>query len=93
MRELEFEQWLLQGYRTASGDSMTPATCQSRLSNCKNLERHEGDLDAHFAADCLHELLGKMSYSKDNERAGLSAKHRVPINGNIYNGTARMPLR
>ncbi len=72
---------------------MTPATCQSRLSNCKNLgEKHEGDLDAHFAADCLHELLGKMSYSKDNERASLSAKHRVPINGNIYNGTATTSL-
>jgi hypothetical protein len=90
VREREFEQWLIQGYRTASGESMTATTCQSRFSNCKTLERHEGDLDAHFAADRLQALLGRMIYSKDDERLGLPAKHRIPINGNVYNGTATL---
>jgi hypothetical protein len=69
---------------------MVTATCQARLSNCKTLERHEGDLDAHFTADRFHGLLERISYSKDDERVGLSAKHRVPINGNVYNGTATL---
>jgi hypothetical protein len=90
VREQEFEQWLIQGYRTASGESMTASTCQSRFSNCKTLERHEGDLDAHFTADRFHGLLERMSYSKDDERVGLPAKHRVPINGNVYNRTATL---
>jgi hypothetical protein len=91
VREREFEQWLIQGYRTASGEAMAATTCFARLANCKTLERHEGDLDAHFVADRFHGLQGRMNYSKDDERVGLAAKHRIPINGNIYNGTA--PLR
>jgi hypothetical protein len=90
MREREFDQWLIHGYRTKDGAPMAATTCRARLSNCKTLERHEGDLDAHFASDRFQGLLGRLSYSKDDERAGAAATHRVPIAGNVYDGTATL---
>jgi hypothetical protein len=90
MREREFEQWLIQSYRTKDGVPMAATTRHSRVFNCQTLEAHEGDLDGHFARDRFRALLERLSYSKDDERAGAPAKHRIPINGNVYNGMATL---
>lgn len=63
---------------------------RSRTSDCDRLAYYEGDLDAHFNGDGMEDLLARLTYSTDDQRRGLPPRHRVPINGNIRNGTATL---
>jgi hypothetical protein len=65
-------------------------TCQSRLSNCRRIEVYEGDLDTHYAADRCADLLKRLSYTRDDANAGRKVLHRIPIDGDQYNGTATL---
>ena len=65
-------------------------TIQNRISNCRNVENYEGDLDQHFINDYGLSLLGKLSYSTSDERNNLLSKHRIPIDGNMRNGSATL---
>jgi hypothetical protein len=65
-------------------------TIQNRISNCRNVENYEGDLDQHFIKDYGISLLEKLSYSTSDEQDELPAKHKIPINGNIRNGSATL---
>ncbi len=65
-------------------------TIQNRISNCRNVEKHEGDLDQHFIKDYGLSLLQKLSYSKSDEQNNSPAEHKIPINGNMYNGSATL---
>ena len=84
MREDTFRSWLSsnRGYGTG--------TVNSRVSNCKTVEGCEGDLDEHFDQDRLQGLIEKLTYSKADERQNRPARHLIPINGNVYNGTATL---
>ena len=87
MREDQFRCWLTLQYRMSDGCSMARRTPSSRISNCKTVERFEGELDAHFRTDKLQDLLRRLAYSRENEQRGLAPAHSIPINGNIRNGT------
>jgi hypothetical protein len=65
-------------------------TIQNRISNCRNVENYEGDLDNHFIKDYGLSLLEKLSYSTSDERNNSPAKHKVPIDGNMRNGSATL---
>jgi len=65
-------------------------TIQNRISNCRNVENYEGDLDQHFIKDYGLSLLEKLSYSTSDERNNSPAKHKIPIDGNIRNGSATL---
>ena len=65
-------------------------TIQNRISNCRNVENHEGDLDQHFIKDYGLSLLEKLSYSTSDERNNSPAKHKIPIDGNMRNGSATL---
>ena len=65
-------------------------TIQSRMSNCRTVENHEGDLDEHFIKDNGLSLLDRLSYSTDDERNQVPTKHKVPINGNFRTGSATL---
>lgn len=65
-------------------------TIQNRISNCRNVENYEGDLDQHFIKDYGLSLLEKLSYSTTEERNNSPEKHKIPINGNIRNGSATL---
>lgn len=65
-------------------------TIQSRISNCKIVENYEGDLDEHYAKDNGLSLIEKLSYSTEDQRNNLSAKHKIPINGDIRTGSATL---
>jgi hypothetical protein len=82
VNESQFLNWLCEKY--------TRGTPNSRLSNCKRVEQYEGDLDSHFAENQGFSLIEKLSYSKDDKRNNRKPKHAVPINGDIYNGTATL---
>ncbi|WP_373060494.1 endonuclease NucS domain-containing protein [Zunongwangia sp. H14] len=83
MKEESFKNWLIQ-------NGQDTRTIQSRISNCKTVERYEGNLDDHFIKDNGLSLLKKLSYSTEDERRNISAKHKIPINGNIRNGSATL---
>jgi hypothetical protein len=65
-------------------------TIQNRISNCRNVENYEGDLDQHFIKDYGLSLLEKLSYSTADERNNSPAKHKIPIDGNKRNGSATL---
>ena len=67
-----------------------PPTCRSRIGNCSTIEEHEGDLDAAYERDSMASLMERLQYSKADEREGRPARHSIPINGNVYNGTATL---
>ena len=76
MQEAPFRVWLKveKGLKTG--------TVGSRISNCRRVERHEGDLDAHYDSDELNGLMQRL-------RPG-EPEHRIPIAGDVYNGTATL---
>jgi hypothetical protein len=80
MQENSFRLWLLT--------NRDIGTVASRLSNCRVVEKWEGGLDEHFSHDNLESLLDRLTYTKDDERLNRPARHKIPIDGNIYNGTA-----
>lgn len=84
MKEDAFRSWLLnsRGYGTG--------TVSSRVSNCKTVESYEGDLDQLFDQDKLRGLIDKLTYSKSDEQQNRPARHQIPINGNVYSGTATL---
>ena len=84
MRETRFRTWL------SDTRGQQPETVGSRAGNCKRVEAFEGDLDTHWDADGLDGLIGRLTYSRDDERNRRPPKHKVPIDGDIYNGTATL---
>ena len=79
-----FEGWLRDHTDLSSG------AIGSYVSNCKRLERYEGNLDAHFGSDGMSSLLARLSYSTIDERRGVWPRHSVPISGDLRNGTATL---
>ncbi len=84
MQETRFRNWLTAVRR------LKERAAANRVADCKRVERHEGDLDDQWDADGLDGLLERLTYSREDERTGRPPKHRVPIAGNIYNGTATL---
>jgi hypothetical protein len=85
-----FRNWLSNKPRSVDGATLDARTIASRLSNCRTVERYEGDLDEHYDKDQLQSLLDGLKYSKHDERSNSPARHRIPIDGNVYNGTASL---
>ena len=81
MQKSQFHNWLID-------NEYDEKTISSRLSNCRRIEEFEGDLDDHFNKNSGVTLSNKLQYSAQNQKNGTPAKHSIPINGNIYNGTA-----
>jgi hypothetical protein len=61
-----------------------------RLANCRTVKRYEGDLDHHFDQDQIRSLIERLTYSTEDERRNRPARHRIPIHGNVRNGTATL---
>ena len=84
MRKDEFARYLreVRGY--------DEKTVRSRLSNCARLEKYEGDLDAHFDYDRMNDLIDRLAYSTEQEQRNRPPRHKVPIRGNLRNGSATL---
>ncbi len=74
MQEARFRVWLR--------DERALSAVSSRIGNCRRVERYEGDLDAQYDADGLAGLMDRLNPG--------DPKHEIPIDGNIYNGTATL---
>ena len=84
MREDEFKYWLQQS------TDLTPRAQVNAISRCRRVERFVGDLDQHFQQDRLRTLLSRFEYSTEDEECDSDPRHSIPINGNIWNGTASL---
>ena len=84
MQKTHFKTWM------ASERKFNDRTISSRMSNCERVEAFEGDLDAHFDANGLKQLIERLAYTKEDEQYGRKPKHNVPISGDIYNGSATL---
>lgn len=82
MKEEKFKIWLLKKYQQN--------TANSRWSNCQTVESYEGDLDNHFDLDKCGHLINKLTYSTKDQRENKPARHNIPINGDVRNGTATL---
>ncbi|MFL5343456.1 MAG: hypothetical protein ACJ8AT_01615 [Hyalangium sp.] len=90
MNEAAFLRWLAETYVTVRGARMNLRAQASRVSNCRTVERHEGDLDVHFERDGMESLLQRLKYSKKEAQAGRPLRHRIPIAGEQYTGTSTL---
>lgn len=66
------------------------STIQNRISNCKNVERYEGDLDQHFDNDQCRNLLRRLTYSAADQDMKRVPRHNIPIDGDVRNGSATL---
>lgn len=90
MKEEAFRFWLLNLRQSANGGTLDARTVQSRVSNCKNVERYEGDLDRQYETDKFRALLERLKYSTGDQHLNKPPAHKVPINGDVRNGTATL---
>ena len=79
-----FETWL----DTERG--LDSRTIGNRISNCRRVEKFEGDLDAFFDADGLAGLLERLTYSTDDARYRRQPKHKIPFSGDVRTGTSTL---
>jgi len=83
-KDLKFVDYLI----TVRG--MKESTALSRNSNCKRVERYEDSLKEHYQKDRCKQLLRRLEYSMDDQVHGRPASHNIPIEGNVFNGTATL---
>jgi hypothetical protein len=84
MQETDFRNWL------RNNKNYEPGTVNSRTTNCLRVEESEGDLDTHFQTDMCRALLNRLTYSADDEQNNRPPRHRIPIDGDIRNGTSTL---
>jgi len=84
MQSEKFVEWLVVSMKQQKN------TARSRLSNCERICEYHGDLDEHYRKDKCMSLLECFRYTKEDKYAKRSAYHNVPIEGDIYNGTATL---
>ncbi|MDQ5770811.1 hypothetical protein [Thiothrix subterranea] len=84
MRIDDFSKWL-----EVHTDLGTRAQSDAK-SRCKRIEKYEGDLDQHFINDSMFDLLERFKYSRHDQEAGISLKHKIIIKGDEVNGTASL---
>ncbi len=90
MRDTDFELWMERVYEMGPGERLARKTRQDTMSNCRRVERHLGDLDAHFAKDQMAGLLRRFEYGRDEEARKVPPSHGIPIKGSQYSVTASL---
>ena len=90
MMESEFRDYLRSLHRGNGRRHYRVKTVQNRVSNCKNVERYEGDLDQHFDKDQCRDLLQRLSYSTANHDTNNPPEHKIPIDGDIRTGSSTL---
>ena len=84
MKTDEFKSWLQAKYPDY------PQTASARFANRNTIEKYYGDLDAFYKKDRCNALIEEFNYSTADERENRAQNHKVPIDGNIRNGSATL---
>ena len=88
MRDDDFAVWLAENHRTRHGGRLgarPPSDATIAMQGHRKLRREFG-----WAFDRMKGLLDVLKYSRSDERSGVSARHCVPIDGDVVNGTASL---
>jgi hypothetical protein len=83
--ENEFHEWL--SYKYGDGEDQK-GTINSRKANYSTVCKYEGDLEDHFLKNGCQTLLARLTYTAEDKRHNRKQKHKIPITGDIKNGTA-----
>ena len=67
-----------------------PTVAASRFTNCRTVERAYGELDSLIDTDQIEAVIGELTYSSADERAGRPNPSKILINGNIRTGLATL---
>lgn len=62
-------------------------TIQSRISTCRRIENHFGNIDVHFVKNKCKMIIGEFERANNQFE---NKKHRIEIDGDEYNGTATL---
>ena len=90
MKENSFRSWLSNERRNPRGTSLDVRTVGSRLSNCRTVERYEGDLDRHFDQDHLCGLLNPSRTPRRTNAGTDPLVTKFQLTATFYNGTASL---
>lgn len=82
----DFATWLATTYKTRTGSRLVVAAQRDAISRCRRVEASEGDLDAHYDRDQMHDLLARFTLSRHD----IAPAHQIEIVGDVYNGTASL---
>ncbi|MDE6273252.1 MAG: hypothetical protein K2M31_09645 [Muribaculaceae bacterium] len=77
-----FEEWMKEIMEYSD------RTISSRSKNLKSISEIYGDLEDLYKDDNLQGLLEELTYSRHEQRNNQPPKHKIPINGDPYTGTA-----
>lgn len=77
MQQAAFRSWLNDRYSSNSANS--------RFSCAKRVEDHYGDLDAHFDAGTIDDVIAQLAYSTQDAKLGKPNPTLLKIEGNPYN--------
>ena len=69
---------------------MKQSTANTRASNFRRVARYEGSLEDAYAADQGEALLERLSYTMEDRIHSRPARHKVPISGALFTGTATL---
>ena len=90
MMESKFGAYLRNLRRRDGRRRLQESTVKSRISNCKTVERYEGDLDQHYDRDRCGDLLQRLTYSTTNHDTYNPPDHKIPIDGDVANGSSTL---
>ena len=90
MMESAFRTYLRNLNRRDGRPRFKENTIQNRISNCKNVERHEKDLDQLFDDDQCRNLLHRLTYSTADQDMKRTPNHNIPIDGDVRTGSSTL---
>src|SRR6266852_8999655 len=76
-----YRQWLEQQKYDAG-------TINAQMYRAGRVEEHHGDLDEHYAADRMADLIKTLRYSTDDRRHNRPNPSKIPFDGDIRNNLA-----
>lgn len=77
----EYRQWLISQKYAAN-------TVSAQVHRAGRVEEFHGDLDQHYADDCMESLIDTLRYSTEDARQNRPNPTRIPIEGDIRNNLA-----
>lgn len=90
MQKPQFEHYLRTDHKGKGGLGLSEQTIQTRIGNCKTVEKYEGDLDDFYEHDQFEDLLSRLTYTTADQKAHTPLRHKIPISGDWKNGSATL---
>jgi len=77
----EFRGWMKSECAYSAG------TINSRITNCRKVEKSHGCLDNHFDNDMCENILALLTYTAADKANGKEPSHDIHIGGDVKTGT------